>query len=283
MARTPLIGFVHIPKTGGSTLKFILRNSTFFRHCDLQPLARSGIFSARDFAFMKTVFFFGVHTISGHSLRPFAVSFPEPVRYFTMIRDPYQRCLSHYQHIKRAWQRLGRDITFEDFIRNEKMTNVQVQRICGSPDLDEARKQLEKNYFFVGLTERFAESVTILRRLFPWPLVLQYQRLHITRDHTAREDVLNSESQMALLRQGNRLDLALYHFVRDELYPAFREKAELQAREIDEKEHALSGSAVRNRITRIYNHAVYRNLNKFRRRLNRQEGARGTALPESLL
>ena len=50
-----ILGFVHIPKTAGTTVKFILRNSTYFRHCDIQPLVRKNLFTDDDFKFLKKI------------------------------------------------------------------------------------------------------------------------------------------------------------------------------------------------------------------------------------
>ena len=36
-AATPLLVFVHINKTAGTTLRFILRSSYGARHCDVEP------------------------------------------------------------------------------------------------------------------------------------------------------------------------------------------------------------------------------------------------------
>ena len=269
MSHKPIVGFVHIPKTGGTTVKFILRNSTYLRHSDLQPLVRRGIFDGKDFQFMKKVFFFGLHTIAGHSLRSSAGNFSTPIQYFTIVRDPLRRCLSHYQHTKRAYQRVEKDISFEEFMQEESFNDCQVRRIAGEPNLEKAIEELTSRYFFVGLLERFAESMLILQKLCPYPLILEYKRLHVTKDNTAKEEVLNNPAFCEILREGNRLDLALYAFVHDKLFPSFREKAGPIAQEVDEKEFQPSSYPIRYRITRFYNQAIYRNLNKLRRGVKR--------------
>ena len=269
MTPKPIVGFVHIPKTGGTTIKFILRNSTYGKHCDLQPLVSRGVFSAKDFRFTKKAFFFGLHTIAGHSLRSSAGHFPRSLHYFTMVRDPLQRCLSHYQHIKRARQRKGKNISFETFMVNEDITDCQVRRIAGEPNVEKAVEELTGSYFFVGLTERFAESMLILQKLTPSPLTLDYRRLHVTKDNTAKQEVLNDPALFQLLHEGNQLDLALYAFVRDELYPSLLKRAGLEEQDVDEKQFYTAAYPFRYKITRAYNQAIYRNLNKLRRIIGR--------------
>ena len=182
--------FVHIPKTGGTTIKFILRNSTFLRHCDLLPLKPHGISTPRDVAFMKKIYFFGLNSIAGHSLRPWLTDDSLSIEFFTMMRDPLQRCLSHYQHVRRSRQRQGGDITFEEFLRTEKFNDCQVRHIAGCADVDKAKQYLRERFFFVGLVERFAESMHVLKKLFVHPLNIEYQPLHVAGDDSTKQEVL---------------------------------------------------------------------------------------------
>jgi len=260
---------VHIPKTAGTTVKFILRNSTYLRHCDIKPLVQGGIFSDGDLSFTKKIFFFGLRSISGHSLICPNEHLSAPVRYFTFVREPLQRCLSQYQQIKRARRRHGGDITFEEYMRIKDVADRQVRRIAGGPDLEKAKQELSERYLFVGLTERFAESMLILQQLCPYSLKLEYTRLHVTTDNRAKQDVLSNPDSRRLLQEKHQLDLQLYAYVRDELYPALRKKAGLSAEcEVDEKRFLPASFPLRYKLTRGYNNAVYRTLIKLRWRLN---------------
>jgi hypothetical protein len=270
--RRPILGFVHIPKTAGTTLKFILRNSTFLRHCDLQPLVRDDVFTDADFGFMQKIFFFGLHTISGHSLIHPTAHLSAPVRYFTFVREPLQRCLSHYQQIKRGRQKLGRDLSFEDYMQIKDVHDHQVRRIAGQPDVERAKHELATRYMFVGLTERFAESLLVFQRLCLYRINPAHRRLHVTKDNTARSEVLDNPESRRLLEQGNQLDLQLYQYVRDELYPALREKAGLSDREVDEAKFVSNSYPLRYKVTRGYNNAVYKPLVRLRQWLAGRQG-----------
>jgi hypothetical protein len=150
-------------------------------------------------------------------------------------------------------------------MENEDSINCQVRRIAGEPNLEKALEELARQYFFVGLTERFVESMLILQKLSPYPLNLQHKRLHVTKDDTPKKEVLDSPANCDLMEEGNQLDLALYAYVRDELYPSFRKEAGLVTPEPDEKEFQPSSYPIRYKLTRWYNNAMYRNLNKLRR------------------
>ena len=260
----PILAFVHIPKTAGTTLKFILRNSTYFRHCDLQTPVRHGIFRDDDFRFMKKVFPFGLRSIAGHSLVHPTANLSAPIQYFTFVREPLARCLSHYQQLKRGRQRIGRDLSFQEFLEIDHGRDHQVYHIAGEYQLEKAKEELSR-YLFVGLTECFAESMLVLQRLAPYPLNLEFQRRHVTKDHSARREVLENPATRRLLEEGNQLDLKLYEWVRDTLYPALREKTGIDARELDENDFRLRSYPLRYKLTRGYNMAVYRSLCKLRR------------------
>lgn len=261
-----ILGFVHIPKTAGTTVKHILRNSTYLRHCDLQPLVRRGIFMDSDFKFLKKIFFFGVRSIAGHSLKCPTENLSVPVQYFTFVRDPLERCLSHYQHVKRLRRQKGENISFEEYMQVKDRRDKQVRHIAGGLDLAKAKHELSQRYLFVGLTERFAESMLILQRLCPYPLKIRYTRRHVTVDNTAKQDVLNNPASRRLLEESNQLDQQLYTYVRDELYPSLREKAGLsEAGDINEKHFLPTSYPLCYKLTRGYNIAVYRTLSKLRR------------------
>lgn len=261
-----MIGFVHIPKTAGTTMKFILRNSTFLKHCDIKAKNPDGVLVDEDLEFAKKVFFFGLRSIGGHNLYYPTGNLSEPIHYFTFIREPLQRCLSQYQHVKRGLNRAGQNISFEEFIQDEEMRNVQVRWISGGQDLEKAKHELENKYMFVGLTEYFAESLAVLEALSPYKINLRYERRHVAKENTAKQEVLDNPRLCRLLEEGNTLDMGLYEFVKDVIYPTQLKKAGLENAQIDEKDHKPDPLHFRYRLTRGYNQAVYRSLMKRRKR-----------------
>lgn len=269
----PILAFVHIPKTAGTTVKFILRNSTFLRHCDLQPLNRQGRFTDQDFRFLRRVFFFGVRSVAGHSLVDPTERLSAPFRYFTFLREPTARCLSNYMHEKRALRRCGKDITLEAFLADPGRHDVQVRHIAGGPNLERAKKVLAEHYLFVGLTERFVESLHVLARLAPCRLDLRHRRLHVSRNVEDKRAVLEDPEAVARVRACNRLDLQLYAYVREELYPEFLRKAGIDGVEAPEEELRLDTYPIRFMVTRGFNMGVYRTLTKVRRRWARAPAA----------
>lgn len=268
-----MLGFVHIQKTAGTSVKFMLRNSTYLRHCDIMPKERYGIVSDEDIKLAKRVFFFGLNTISGHDLKNPTDNISEPIQYFTFIRDPLQRCASHYQHIKRSRIRIGEDISFEEFIQDEEKRDFQVRKIAGGPDLEKAKDALKEKFFFVGLTERFAESMVVFQHLCPYKINLKYTRLHVAKDNTAKKEVLEDPATRRLLEESNALDVELYEFVRDVIYPAQLEKAGLGDITVHEKDFEPDSYPLRYKLTRGYNNAIYKSLINLRRYFSAKESA----------
>lgn len=264
-----MIGFVHIPKTAGTTVKFILRNSILLKHCDIMPKDGNGSLSDGDVEFAKKVFPFGLNSIAGHSLIYPTGHLSEPIQYFTFLRDPLHRCASNYQHVKRARMRGGEDISLEEFMENERMHNFQVRMIAGGPDLEKAKEELQTRYFFVGLVERFAESIIVFRALCPYKIDARYERRHVAKDNAAKKQVLENPDTRRLLEESNVLDLELYEFVRDVIYPAQLKRAGLENSEVDEKQLEQDFYPIKYKFTRGYNQAVYRSLMKLRRRFAR--------------
>jgi hypothetical protein len=264
-----MIGFVHIPKTAGTTVKFILRNSILLKHCDIKTINPDGILSDDDVKFAHRVFFFGLDSIAGHSLIYPTGHLSEPIQYFTFVRDPIQRCASNYQHVKRARQRGGRDVTLEEFLEDGGIHNLQVKTIAGEPDLEKAKEELQTSYFFVGLVERFAESILLFQALCPYKIDVRYERRHVAKDNTAKKEALENPDSRRLMEECNTLDMELYQFVRDVMYPAQLKKAGMEHIEVNEAELEKKFYPLRYKFTRGYNQGIYRNLMKLRKRLAR--------------
>ncbi len=264
-----MIGFVHIPKTAGTTVKFILRNSIGLKHCDVKTKNPDGILSDKDLNFAKKIFFWGLNSIAGHSLISPATNISRSVQYFTFIREPAQRCASHYQHTKRAMKRKGNDISFKEFIKNENMQNVQVKQIAGGLDIEKAIAELKTKYLFVGLTERFGESMQILQTLCPYKMDLRHKKLHVAKDNAAKKDALENPANLKLLKKNNAMDQKLYEFVKDVIYPAQLKKAGMLNTVTNVKEEKSNFYPYKYKLARAYNQAIYRSLMKMGKRYTR--------------
>lgn len=219
-----MLAFVHIEKTAGITLNWILRRSFGLRHCDVLPWRKGAdFFSAGDYQRIQKLYP-RIDSIAGHDVKPYSDldQIRPDIRYFTFIREPLARCASHYQY---QIQVMGKRISFDDWINTERYRNWQTKKLVGTADIDASIRALKGNFIFVGLSERFDESLVIFRkRASSYSLNIRYNSRNVATDNKIKNQLLKDPKTKAQLLEANKLDSLLYEFVTRELYP--RQKQE---------------------------------------------------------
>jgi hypothetical protein len=253
------IVFVHIPKTGGVTLKRALKwkypSRTLYEETLTKPLEAFGRVSPSERANARVVMghvHYGVHEYV-----------PQECEYITVLREPVARVASLYTYVlghpKHALHAdlVHSDSPLEDFLRiDPSVDNHQTRMLSGrgggeltsrsveplGPDaLEEAKRNLER-FLVVGLTERFDETFILIRRALGWRLPY-----YLTGNVTARPKPVTPDA-LAHIRERNRLDLELYEFADQRLSAAVAEQGPSFARE-------LRAFKVLNRVPeRVYPH-----------------------------
>ena len=254
-----MIVYVHIPKTGGTTFQAILENTFGISHCHAVHV-RKNVFDKNDFAFARKVFP-RMRSLSGSNLiDPLGLGIPDPF-FVTFMRDPVARVFSHYQHMIRY----GKAKPFEEELRtNESMQNLSVKILGGGPNLDRAKLFLEK-CGFVGFIDKFDLSLLVLDKLSPHKLNLNYQSGQVAPDNTVKKKLGADPHAVEMTRELNQLDLELYSFARNEIFPRLCAKAGVNP---SEKVEPRAGSAnhltFRYRLSALYNKRVFRELYRIR-------------------
>jgi hypothetical protein len=244
-AATPLIAFVHIPKTAGGTVTTMFTAAAsdaavkknagnYFtgpKKVAQKLTKRSEAWSSWQAR--------GGRLIVGHV--PYGVyrqhlaaetGPPEGVRYMIFLRDPVERVLSHYyrhfhrRNPARAGQvkvrtdgrpQKSRTDSLEQAMlemRIPQLNNLQTRFLCGDPSpeelpqsaLEEAKANL-REFAFVGITERFDESMALLRRTFGLAEA-PYEDRHVNANRPPPERI--PEDQRALILEHNQMDVAIY-------------------------------------------------------------------------
>jgi Galactose-3-O-sulfotransferase len=219
--REDLLAHVHVMKTGGQTTCDILRQSFPGRHCDIQAewvVTRADIDLARRF-------YPRLRSISSHMVRPtdeLVAEFPR-IRFFVFLRDPVKRCVSHYQYRRSK----GETSDFEPWLAG--CANYQVRFLCrtsgildpcgGVADGNHAIELLERNVGFVGLQERFDESLVLLRRWVDDPdLDIAYRSRNVASAPDTSRQLFGNPRTMELIESAHHEDRKLYRHARDFIY-----------------------------------------------------------------
>jgi len=225
-----IIAFCHIWKSGGMTLRYLLRRHFGVAHLDLEdrlgvpapPWNGSRIIQARDLRFDLGVYPW-VKSICGILLRPH-VNFKEnqaSLDWYTFFRNPIKRYVSNY-YFKAEVDADRRP--FEEWIDDPQWHNLLVCAIAGKPDLDAAKELVETRLRFVGLTEKFDESLLVLRQRLDLPnFCLSYAKpknIASSRPQSGFrcEVEENLEKYLPKICERNELDKALYEYVISEVW-----------------------------------------------------------------
>ena len=218
-----MLVFVHINKTAGRTLRYILRSSYGTRHCDVEPwlVGSEAPFSTSDLRRLRRLYP-TMASIAGHRITGY-VDLEEPgteMSYLTVLRDPLKMCASRFQY--HVDHRGKKDLVFEDWIQQDWLRDAQTKRVAGTASADEAIRVIERKEMFVGLTERFDESMVLLKALRAQDLDIGYTPVNVARRNTIAEALLADPASRAVLADANRADLDLYEYVTTELFASFR-------------------------------------------------------------
>ena len=218
-----IISFCHIIKCSGTTLSSLLRRSYGMNQLSVMPKPGETIYG-REQLKRDIRIFPNMRSITGHGLRPYIDygDMEERLEWFSWLREPTARLISGYQH---SIEKGGRNISFEDWLREPLHRNIQVYFLTGSEDdLDGAKEVILNKMRFVGLVERFDESLVLFKHImgledlnidYPKPANAAIKGRH------AADIYEDLEKYRDLIECNTSVDQALYRWFVDEIYPTY--------------------------------------------------------------
>jgi hypothetical protein len=224
MTSDETIIFVHIPKTAGTTLHTIIDRQYPRRASHFMDRHEVGV---REFRALSDARRAEIRMLRGHIPYGLHEYCPLPVRYFTLLRDPIDRVASYFYFVQREPAHYRYDFANEpgmtlaryaeshtslqtDNFQTRLVSGVWTDLGYGELDraiLEQAKANLSERFAVVGLTERFDESLILLKRAFQWRGVY-YARHNVTQERPPKAAI--SAETLAVVREHNQLDIELY-------------------------------------------------------------------------
>lgn len=201
--------FSHLHKAAGTSVNHALRRTFGLRHLD--AISGEGhLYTEKDLQYDQTKFVKPL-SIAGHCLRPhidYGI-FEEGMEWYTIIRDPVSRCISHYQH---QVQKMNNKLSFLEWIRSDLYRNWMVYFYGGSNSLQQAIDAVhQKNMRVFDLA---AGLETGMQLLFSDKLKWKEAVKNPAMGNMISQDIRSSEDLMSEVLAANELDLALFRHMK---------------------------------------------------------------------
>lgn len=219
-----MLAFAHIDKTAGTTIFHILRQSFGAGHCDVRlpsrrnAPGRSPVYTVQDLRRIQR-WHWNLRSIAGHAIAPYSdLALVPQLFLFTFLRDPVERCISDYLYSITHW---GRTWSWNEWLdQSPRARNWQTYCLSQGQDAQRAIEIVENRVKFVGLVERFDESLLLLRQAHPcaeWDLF--YRPQNIGRSNPLRDQLRADRRVWAELEEANQADRQLYRHACEILFP----------------------------------------------------------------
>ncbi len=216
--------FIHIEKAGGSTLhnwlKYYIPNYLSLKPWYIWTNERQHSFSNEELKYLKlfhpSLQGFGSHIVH-HDLNYEQLFQSKYFLYFTFLREPTSRYLSHFQHQKYV---MKNSYTLESFLEESRFNNFMCKKIINKENGIEAFNVLSKKFGFVGIIENFNESLLLLCQIMNRKgLKPFYEKRNEGNIGVKVKFTELSKNIQKRIIENNSQDIILYNKVINELYP----------------------------------------------------------------
>lgn len=241
LKKNDILYFLHIPKTAGLTMIYIL-NGFFDYSSILIEHSWDQLLPQLPKNFSKYRF------VRGHFGYGFYRQFPKKPIYITMLRDPIEQSISNLEMLRREPKNrlkynISEKASFEDLVEAKTLLNQQTQFIAIDVDVVESIKSSElKNFsdfsfhhlkeyvqssisnqemieiakkhlsefLFVGLTEKFDESILLLCYTLNWIPIRSRVKINVGKNRVMQSNL--SKKSINIIKEKINQDTELYNY-----------------------------------------------------------------------
>ncbi|MBW4660728.1 MAG: sulfotransferase family protein [Drouetiella hepatica Uher 2000/2452] len=222
-----VLNFSHIPKTAGMTFRTIVEDQ--FRDEETCPATLNAqIKPIPSEEFAKYRLFRGhlAYTNLPELLPP-----GKRMINVTVLREPIARVISHYEYIRRMpgdpFYEAVKDMTLEEFAHKlpagSLKKNLQTYYLAKLIKFDlsqtppdeifELAKQSLDQCAFVGLVERFQDSLYLLSYIFGWNPIINTRRENAAKSKSPLDEI--PATTLEVLKENSAYDIELYQYAKD--------------------------------------------------------------------
>lgn len=210
----PVLVFLHMIKTAGTTFNYILRNNFGFNHVEIFTVydGNKDLWGRTYVGLDDLNWFFKVNprirSLTGHFLRPY-IPFLKVLQnplYITFFRNPVDRYISHFNHQARARKKT---ISFDEWLRSTHENNYQTRFLANEENLSRALWTVENFFNFVGIVEKFDVSLLLLKQRLGFEFDIRYRPVNVSPHKLVNRKALDFNT-IKLIEHNNSLDLEVY-------------------------------------------------------------------------
>ena len=233
---------LHIPKTGGTTLRDIIQRQYRSEKILMIPKLEESENILKE---VSTSQINQLKLIQGHLKYGIHNHFYRRAKYFAIIRDPINRVLSTYYYVlsqKNNPQNLStsnNQMTIYDYVQsgvNPFLINGQTQLISGKTgNIDNpiikseelfslAKENIANDFLFLGITEMFDETILILKNMLGWHM--PYYSIANRTKKKPNYDAVNP-TIISFIKEHNQLDIKLYNITKTSLLNRIAEENDI--------------------------------------------------------
>ena len=220
--------FLHIPKTAGTSLRQIIEQEYQPENCLFlyYPVYDEVIIEAIQLQLPKVKVLYGHLTFGVHEL------FNITGKYVAFLRHPIDRVISFYKYSacdpdSPYYANIQNGLSLVDMLQqeitiqtNNHMTRIlanywQEDRLDDIQFVDRALENILNSFYYVGLLEKFNESIEQLGNKLNWKTSYEIPFVNV---NTYEKPLKIDSTTRTVLEQYNYLDLLLYEAIKNKFY-----------------------------------------------------------------